>query len=191
MWEERDLIKAMQDILMEKKHQLLLEMPAEWAGTKHNSWCPLWNSSSLHISPSNRGNTLKQMTTGKAEEKGWSCLQRQQLSFLRITWQKKKKKKRTREKNTHQVPLKVIRQDSLQGTDGLDNRDLSLKRVSLSCLFSLYIPSSTMSNRAIKPVLRFLGFKMLPTITFHLHLNILTSQLHFRCSFLLLRSNAS
>lgn len=86
---------------------------------------------------------------------------------------KKKKRTREREKNIHQIPLKVIRQDSVKGSDGLDNRDLSLKRVSLSCLFLLYIPFLTMSNR--KLLLRFSGFKMLPTITFHLLLNILTS----------------
>lgn len=91
---------------------------------------------------------------------------------------KMKRRERTgdRGKNTHQIPLKVIRQDSVQVSDGLDNRDLSLKRVSLSRLFLLYIPSSTMSKRAIKSVLlRFLVFKMLPTITFHLLLMILTS----------------
>lgn len=57
---------------------------------------------------------------------------------------KMKKRKRTGdgEKITHQIPLKVIRQDTVKVSDGLDNRDLSLKRVSLSWLFLLYIPSS-------------------------------------------------
>lgn len=73
------------------------------------------------------------------------------LSQNHMAQKKKKKRERTREreKYIHRIPLKVIRQDSVQGSDGLDNRDLSFKRVSLSCLFLLYIPFLTMSNRKI------------------------------------------
>lgn len=42
---------------------------------------------------------------------------------------KKRKKGLEREKKyIHQILLRVIRWDSVQGSDGLDNRDLSLKK---------------------------------------------------------------
>lgn len=98
MWEQRHFIKIIQDILIEKEASTCCWRWQMNEQGKNITAGPSFEIVHLCTSPSSWGRTLKQMTAGKAEEKGWSCLQRQQLSFLRITWQKWKKRERKKRK---------------------------------------------------------------------------------------------